>query len=181
MPQALEADVIKSVNGNAVVVGNDSPRERGRPVKLTVKRFLAICTWIQQGKSNTLACRAENVDYTTFRLHVRNKPRWRKRYEHADAVRDEFLRDVHLTNIIRHAEKNWLASAWILERKFPHLFALHFANRDNANAAEQPIGNEIPAERLAEYGRLMLEFAEENKAREAGKAVELLDAPQGAA
>lgn len=180
MPQALETDVIKSVNGNAVVVGNDSPRHAGgRPVKLTVKRFLAICTWIQQGKSNTLACRAENVDYTTFRLHVRNKPRWRKRYEHADQIRDEFLRDVHLTNIVRHAEKNWAASAWILERKFPHLFALHFANRDNASTVEQPIGDAIPAERLAEYGRLMLEFAEEAKAKQA-QTVELPESPQAA-
>jgi hypothetical protein len=33
------------------------------------------------------------------------------------------------------------------------------------------VGDAIPAERLAEYGRLMLEFAEENRAREVAKVV----------
>jgi len=87
--QVLETEVLKSVNGN-------SPRHaRGRPRKLTVTKFLRICALIEkEGKSNTVACRIEGVDYTTFRFHVRRKPWWQKRYLHADQVRDEVLQDI---------------------------------------------------------------------------------------
>ena len=47
----------------------------------------------------------------------------------------------------------------------PERFALRNVNRAEFSA-EQPIGNEIPAERLAEYGRLMLEMAKENEAKQ---------------
>ena len=60
------------------------------------------------------------------------------------------------------------------ERVYPNEFALRTVNREHASA-EQPIGNEIPAERLAEYGRLMLEMAEENKAKQA-QTVQLKEA-----
>ena len=60
-----------------------------------------------------------------------------------------------------------------LSAEFPHLFALHYANRPENTGNSQPIGNEIPAERLAHYGKLMLEMAEEERAREAAKAVEI--------
>jgi transposase len=170
---AFKPDVVKEIPADAVFVGNDLPRHAGgRPVKMTVKRFLQICAWIQQGKTNTVACRAEGVDYTTFRAHIRRNKRWIWRYELADKVRDDFLRDVHLANIGRHAKDNWQASAWLLERKFPTAFALHFKDRAS-DVAEKPVGNDIPAEVLAEHRALMLAMAREDEAKAAAKAAEL--------
>lgn len=56
-----------------------------------------------------------------------------------------------------------------LERKYPNEFSLRNVSRTDDTGGSQPIGNEIPAERLAEYGRLMLEMAEEDKAKELAK------------
>jgi hypothetical protein len=157
--QSLQSDVVKDIPAAAVVVRDDSHRHAGgRPLKLDTKKFLKICGWIQQGKTNTTACRAENIDYSTLWFHIQRKPRWRRRYEHADRVRDQFLCDVHLTNIVRHAEQNWAASAWILERKFPRLFALHFKDR-STGSTEQPVGNHVPLETLVEDARLAAEVA----------------------
>jgi hypothetical protein len=169
-PDPLQIDDIKSVQVDVVV----EPRPRnagGRPKKLTVRRFLRICDWIQKGKSNTLACQTEDVDYSGFRAHVRRKPWWRKRYEHADQVRDEYLRDIHLTNIVRHSDNNWQASAWLLERKFPDLFALRSVNR-NINSSEVPIGDQVGIEELQRYSRLMLEFAKEQGEQPVLRAME---------
>jgi hypothetical protein len=166
MAQTLQTDVVKEMPAAAVLIREESPRHAGgRPLRLNVKKFLKICAWIQAGKSNTTACRAENIDYSTFWFHTRRKPRWRLRYEHANSMRDQFLCDVHLTNIVRHAEQNWAASAWILERKFPALFALHFKERSSDTTA-LPVGNEIPISRLQEYGKLMLELAQETAEKE---------------
>lgn len=164
---ALETDVVKSVQVDVVCVDEDSPRHAGgRPLKLNVQRFLRICGWIQKGKSNSESCRIEQIDYTSFCAHKRRKKRWQWRYELADRVRDDYLRDWHLGNVVRHSENNWVASAWLLERKFPHLFALRPVNRDNGQS-DQLVGDKIPAERLSEYGREMLEFAREEEARKA--------------
>lgn len=170
MAQALASDFVKEIPSDAVLVGDDSPRQRGRPLKLTVQKFLKICSWIEQGRTNTNACRLEGVHYTGFATHLRNKPRWRKRYELADAARNAFLQDLHLNNIQRHAKECWAASAWLLERKFPSLFALHFKDRDT-ESAEQPVGNELPAEVLARHRALMLELAREDEAKQAQKTL----------
>jgi transposase len=165
---AFDSDVVKEIPIDTVRVGNNLRHAGGRPVKMTVKRFLQICDWIQQGRSNTVACRAEGVDYTTFRAHIRKNKRWTYRYELADKIRDEFLRDVHLTNIAHHAKENWQASAWLLERKFPSAYALHFKDRDSDNL-ERRLQAEIPAEVLAENRALMLEMAREDEAKAAAK------------
>jgi hypothetical protein len=165
MAQPLSTPAIKSVDAD--VVGNISSRHPGgRPRKLNADRFLRICALVERGITNTQACKAEDVDYGGFRAHVRRKPWWAKRFQQADAIRDEYLRDFHLANVTKHSKECWAASAWILERPWPHLFALHYTQHRPADAAEgHPIGDAILAERLAEYGRLMVEMVEENAAK----------------
>jgi hypothetical protein len=158
--QTIETEVIKSRHPG------------GRPPKLTVARFLRICALIEkEGKCTTAACRIEGVDYSGFRAHVRRKPWWQKRYLHADQLRDEVLQDIYLGIMTRHAVKEdgpWQVTAWLLERRWPNKFALHYTEHRDADAAEgQPIGETIPAERLAHYGKLMLEMAQENAAKTA--------------
>jgi hypothetical protein len=96
-----------------------------------------------------------------------------KRFQQADQIRDEYLRDYHLANVTKHSKEFWAASAWILERRWPQLFALHYTQHRTAEATEQSIGEAIPAERLARYGELMLEMAEENRVQEAAKVASL--------
>jgi hypothetical protein len=154
-----------------VVRAGDATRRVGRPLVLTARRFLRICFWIEQGESAAEACRRELIGYASWRLHIQRNPKYQRRLKKAEAVRESFLKEYHLANIAKHAPRNILASLWYLERRFPAEFALRAVHRDQA-LTEKPIGNEIPAERLAEYGKLMLEFARGNEKRAAGKLVE---------
>ena len=170
MQPELESAETKSVNLEVVRDGPERPK-RGRPAILTIRKFLRICHLVEQGSAITHSCEAELVTYSHFRFRVARSPRLQERLKQAELTRESFLREFHIANIVKHAPRNVLASLWWLERRYPNEFALRNVNRAEASA-EQPIGNEIPAERLAEYGKLMLEFAEENKAKQA-QAVEL--------
>ena len=44
-----------------VVVPPDKPVRRGRPLRLTLKRFVAICKLVEAGASVTSACEAQAV------------------------------------------------------------------------------------------------------------------------
>jgi hypothetical protein len=63
-----------------------------------------------------------------------------------------------------HAKRSPWATAWLLERNFPELYALRESTRPVTNGS-QPIGDRVSEERLQEYGRLMLEFAQQNQAK----------------
>jgi hypothetical protein len=60
-----------------------------------------------------------------------------------------------------------------LERRYPAEFSLRRVDRDSTE--EKQPGAEIPIERLQRYGRLALELAAEDQAREAGKTSALPD------
>jgi hypothetical protein len=137
----------------------------GRPLFLTARRFIVICKQIEQGASTTEACRKALVSYAGFRNHVTRNPKYQKRLKKAEACRDQVWRSDALEAVRGAFTKNWQAAMTFLERRYPNEFALRNVNRADSSV-EQPVGNEIPAERLAEYGRLMLEFAEEAKAKE---------------
>jgi hypothetical protein len=149
--QTIETEVIKSRHPG------------GRKPKLTVARFLRICALIEkEGKCTTAACRIEGVDYSGFRAHVRRKPWWQKRYLHADQLRDEVLQDIYLGIMTRHAVKEdgpWQVTAWLLERRWPNKFALHYTEHRDSNSTEQPLGNLVPLETLVEDARLAAEVA----------------------
>jgi hypothetical protein len=133
-----------------ITVVETTRRGRGRPLKFDVARFLRICGWIQEGKTNYEACQIEDVDYSRFRHHLRLKPRWQKRYEHADKVRDGYMRDFHIANIMRHAPKNVIASLWWLERKYPSSFALRSVSRPTDTNSEKPLYAPLTKEQLLE-------------------------------
>jgi hypothetical protein len=96
--------------------------------------------------------------------------KYQKRLKQAEVVREGVLREYHIANVVKHAPRNVLASLWWLERRFPAEFALRTVNRDNGANEDKPVGEAIPAERLARYGQLMLQMAEEKRVSEATKA-----------
>jgi hypothetical protein len=157
----------KSHSINLEVV-RDEPAGRNpwRPTTLTIRRFLKICHAIEGGSAITHACESQLISYSRFRFRVSRSARLQERLKEAEATREGFLMEFHIDNIKKHAPRNVLASLWWLERRHPNLFALRRVDRDTDTSA-QPIGDAIPAERLAEYGRLMLEMAQENAAKAA--------------
>jgi hypothetical protein len=97
---------------------------------------------------------------------IQKNPKYQKRLKRAEDVRFNLRQEEALAAIMAAGEKSWMAHAWLLERTCPNLYALRAVHRDQA-LTEKPIGSEIPAERPAEYGKLMLEFAKEAEARAA--------------
>jgi hypothetical protein len=80
---------------------------------------------------------------------------------------EEWLGEMH-----EHAKRSPWATAWLLERNFPELYALREFTRPVTNGS-QPIGDRVSEERLREYGRLMLEFAQQNQAKAVTQSVAL--------
>jgi hypothetical protein len=147
------------------VVRDASPRPRGRPTVLTLRRFIQICRVIEKGTCTSMACKVYQVTYSHFRFRVSRSPRLEQRLKQAEDVRFALRHDFALEAILQAGKKSWMAYAWYLERVLPDRYSLKTVHRDAGTNAEQPIGDAIPAERLAEYGRLMLEFGAENAAK----------------
>jgi len=84
-----------------------------------------------------------------------------KRYAEAKQVRLQKWHEEWLGEMHEHAKRSPWATAWLLERNFPELYALREFVRPVASG-QQLIGDKIPEERLREYGRMMLEFAQKN-------------------
>jgi hypothetical protein len=71
--------------------------------------------------------------------------------------------------------KSWQAAMTYLERKEPQNWALRTVNR-NLNSDLAPLGDQVPEQRLLEYGRQMAEFARANEQKGAseGSSVSIL-------
>jgi hypothetical protein len=145
------------------VVRLDEKKKTGRPLKLTEARFRRMLALIREG--NTAACRIEGISYVTWRFHIQQKPHWRAELAEAEKIRDEVWRD-HALEMVKNAmPKNWQAAMCYLERRYPLEFSLRIPVNRALNSTDQPIGDQVSEERLREYGRLMLEFAQQNEAK----------------
>jgi hypothetical protein len=141
------------------VVRCDEPRSGGRPLFLDARRFIRICHHIERGESASEACRRELVTYRNFRMHVARNPKYQRRLKQADEVREHFLREYHIANITKHAEKNVTASMFWLERKFPNEFSLKQVVRDSGGVEQQLVCDKISLEQLVENAKLAAEIA----------------------
>jgi hypothetical protein len=135
------------------------PEGRGRPMFLTPRRFVRVCQYIEKGESATAACNLEFVSYPSFRAHVRQRPSYARRLKKAEEVRENLLREFHIANVKKHAEKSVAASMFWLERRFPNEFALRTVVRNTGESGESAVFNKIPFEQLVENARLAAEIA----------------------
>ena len=90
----------------------------GRPSKRTPEIRDRLLSAIGKGLTYDLACAASGLCYDTFN-------EWRKAdAEFSEAVkRAEGAGAEQLLDTIRAASaENWTAAAWILERRYPHLY-----------------------------------------------------------
>jgi hypothetical protein len=137
-----------------------SRHSRGRPLRLTARRFIRICHLIERGESIVDACGQEAVTYQAFRNHVVRNPKYQRRLKEAEEIREYFLREYHIKNISKHSVKNVIASMWWLERRYPGEFALRQVIREEVNSAAQEVFGKISLEQLIENARLAKEVAE---------------------
>lgn len=91
---------------------------RGAKGKKTPLIINALCKAIRLGLPNIRACELVGLSQETFYQWEKSDPEFSEKIKKARSERIEF----HLTNIKKAAEKNWTASAWILERTEPEYF-----------------------------------------------------------
>ena len=136
------------------VVRCDEPHSGGRPLFLDARRFIRICHHIERGESASEACRRELVTYRNFRLHVNRNQKYHTRLRQAEEIREHFLREFHIANIAKHADKSVAASMFWLERRYPNEFALRTVIRDTFEAEARAVFDKISMEQLIENARL---------------------------
>jgi hypothetical protein len=141
------------------VVRCDEPHAGGRPLFLNARRFIRICRAIERGESASEACRQQLSTYRNFRMHVARNPKYQRRLKQAEEIREHFLREYHIANITKHAEKNVTASMFWLERKFPNEFSLKQVVRDFSGVEQQLVCDKISLEQLVENAKLAAEIA----------------------
>jgi len=125
----------------------------GRPVKLNERLFTRILDSIRKGITTTTACRAAGVSYSHWRVRIRENLEWAQRLADAQVERDDLVRDKALEAIEAHFPKNFAAAAWLLERRYPELYALKVVNR-NINSTEAPVFERVSETELVENARL---------------------------
>jgi hypothetical protein len=102
--------------------------------------------------TTTAACRLEGVTYQHYRFRIRENADWAQRLAEADIERDDLLRDKCLEVLQAAFPKNWAAAAWMLERRWPALYALKVVNR-NLNSNEAPVFDKISEAELLENAK----------------------------
>ena len=140
------------------VVRCDEPHAGGRPLFLNARRFIRICRAIERGESASEACRQQLTTYRNFRMHVTRNPKYQRRLRQAEEIREHFLREYHIANITKHAEKNVTASMFWLERRFPSEFSLKQVIRDSSDVEQQLVCDKISLAQLVENAKLAREI-----------------------
>lgn len=134
-------------------------KKLGRPPKPdSVRRRVAEC--IGRGMTVKLAAEACSVGEHTIYQWQRENPKFATLIKASRAKQA----DACLANIMRAARKDWHASAWLLERKFPDEFArlearafrdrLKFDQEEASKAKTKEELEQHKLEQLAKYRRL---------------------------
>src|SRR5258708_33069818 len=115
---------------------------------------------VEEGARITPACREYGLSPKTLFMRVLRDSEAAQRFSQAKQMRLQKWHEEWLGEMHEHAKRSPWATAWLLERNFPELYALREVSRPVTNGS-QPIGDKVSEERLREYGRLMLEFAQQ--------------------
>lgn len=83
-----------------------------------------VINLVRSGSSLKDACHQAGVGYSTFFRWKAQNPDLSSRVKKAESDGKQW----HIQNIRKHAEKDWKASAWFLERKFPREYGKRVIN-----------------------------------------------------
>src|SRR5260221_12120549 len=122
-------------------------------------------TAIEEGGRITPICRELGISTKTLFMRVARDQEAARCYAQAKQLRLQQWHEEWLGEMHEHAKRSPWATAWLLERNFPELYALREFTRALTAGPGQSIGDQVPEERLREYGRQMLEFARENESK----------------
>ena len=107
----------------------------GRSTKLTRELIDSICTYIENGMTNKDAANLSDITEDTLYRWLREAdekdaqgnpvPKYARQRELKQAMEKSkaTFKAYHVRTIIQASRKQWTASAWLLERKFPEEFA----------------------------------------------------------
>lgn len=155
----------------------------GQPSKLTPKVQTAMVEAIEIGAPLEKVCQLVGIGYTTHREWVvrgenaiddaakrggRVVKELKSYAEYADAIKraeGEFVK-VNLEKIrdLGHSGEKWQAFAWLLERRFPHLFAL-LERHEISGPGGGPIQTKSTVERVDELTEEYLDRIEKRNDR----------------
>ena len=145
-------------------------RPGGRPTKKVGSVIESLLKSVVSGLPFTLCCQIAGVHYDTFLVWRKEDPAFGQQVDKAAAKAAARL----LAKIERQARNNFVAAAWILERRFPELFSrpevqLNLSNTTNHNAltltisVEEAERIEAQAAPIREAARQMLEEHQRNR------------------
>jgi hypothetical protein len=150
-----------------VVRDDDSSLEVkvGRKRKLTPAIFEKIMAAIDEGARITPACREHGISPKTVFMRVGRDPEAARRFTQAKQVRLQKWHEEWLGEMLEHAKRSPWATAWLLERNFPELYALREFTRAVTAGSGQPIGDKIDEDQLRRYAAQMEDFRRETEAK----------------
>jgi hypothetical protein len=120
------------------------PIKTGRPLRLTKRKFVAICHHIESGLAVTTSCELESVTYQIFRFRISHSARLEQRFKQAETVRSALRRERALAAINKAGESSWMAFAWYLERTEPNSFSLrNKIERELVQLADVPVQTRV--------------------------------------
>jgi hypothetical protein len=104
-----------------------------RKLALTYELIEEICTYIENGNSNNDTCKLVGISDSSFYSWLADAEKFQKGEEVQDGeIKLDLLDNIkraeagfkafHINNITKSSRKEWTASAWLLERKFPKEF-----------------------------------------------------------
>lgn len=127
--------------------------KRGRKIKLTDEIIERFCDCIRNGLSNKDACIACRICEETFYSWKRDveennqeKPNFTKKVKLLECIKEAEadFKNFHIKNINELAQKDWKASAWMLERRFPQEYARIDRNAASSTTQERDVEDLTP-------------------------------------
>jgi hypothetical protein len=112
----------------------------GRKRKLTDKLLEKIMASIEEGNHTNTACRNNGLSERTLFSRVNRDSHAAKRFADAKSLRLQKWHELWLSEMCEHSKRSPMATAFLLERNFPHLYAMKQVNRP-----EQTISNNADA------------------------------------
>ena len=95
-------------------------QKKGRPSKIKKELINSLLTHIREGCTFKDACALECISESTFYKWKTELPEFSESVKKAEIA----FKKTHIRNIAKASEKQWQASAWLLERKFKREFGI---------------------------------------------------------
>lgn len=137
----------------------------GRKRKLTPSVFEKIMVEVEEGGRITPLCRQHGLSPKTLFFRVANDQEAAQRFAQAKQVRLQKWHEEWLGEMHEHAKRSPWATAWLLERNFPELYALREFTRAVAAGSGQQIGDKVDEAQLRRYAALIEDFRREDESK----------------